>query len=509
MNAIGYVRISKKDQSAYSLPDQEARIREYCERNSLDLREICRDDGECSETFDRPDYIALENFIKLHKGEVHYLIVLDHDRFSRNVGEALRKIEELHKKFGVKVLSVAEPINLDTTDPNVFLSRAFKYVFANHELLNIRKRTSRGIRNAMESGRCVNNAPFGYVNARDEHNRPILMIEPKKAETVRAIFDQFIAGVPLGLLRKSAYRMGCNRPGHSSLIKMLSNPLYAGLIRLPAYEGKPERMIKALHEPIITDATYWVAQEILRGRPGQKARPKDEFPLRGILRCACGAHMTAGFSKGRSKYYLYYQCTKERGLNFKGEEVHEKVEQVLYHLSFSDKQVGRITSFAREELTKSVGYRVHSLKTKEGEFKEIVEKIERLEYKMINDEIEASTYKVWFRKLNAQRAVLENEISSLKKSKKSIFDELDEAIPLLTNLKSLYCEVSLEGKQLLLKTGFELGIIYDGSRLRTAMINPALVDNYFNMKEKGLLLVEQPDEFLLKNYSCTGNRTII
>jgi site-specific DNA recombinase len=214
--------------------------------------------------------------------------------------------------------------------------------------------------------------------------------------------------------------------------------------------------------------------------------------------------MTAGFSKGRSKYYLYYQCTKERGLNFKGEEVHEKGEQVLYHLSFSEKQVGRITSFAREELTKSVGYRVHSLKAKEGEFKEVVEKIERLEYKMINDEIEASTYKVWFRKLSAQRAVLENEIASLKKSKKSIFDELDEAIPLLTNLKSLYGEVSLEGKQLLLKTGFELGIIYDGSRLRTAMINPALVDNYFNMKEKGLLLVEQPDEFLMKNYSCTA-----
>ncbi len=355
MNGIGYVRISKKDQSAYSLPDQEARIREYCTRNDLGLNEIYRDDGECSETFDRPDYIALENFIKAHKGEVQYLIVLDHDRFSRNVGEALRKIEELQKKFGVKVLSVAEPLNLDTSDPNVFLSRAFKYVIANHELLNIRKRTSRGIRNAMESGRCVNNAPFGYVNARDEHGRPILKIEPMKAETIRTIFAEFIGGVPMILLRRNAIRKGYKRSGNSAMIRLLSNALYAGLMRLPAYEGKPERIIKALHEPIISEGTYWIAQEILKGRPGQKARPRDEFPLRGILRCDCGAHMTAGFTKGRSKYYLYYQCTREKGRSYKGEEIHDKVDRLLELLSFSDEQVLKIANYAEGRTFKSGG----------------------------------------------------------------------------------------------------------------------------------------------------------
>jgi len=504
MNAIGYVRISKKDQSAYSLPDQEARIREYCVHNNLYLKEIYRDDGECSETFDRPDYIALEDFIKVHKGEVQYLLVLDHDRFSRNVGEALRKIEELQKKFGVKVLSVAEPLNLDTTDPNVFLSRAFKYVFANHELLNIRKRTARGIRNAMESGRVVNNAPFGYINARDDRDRPILKVDAEKAETVRVIFQQFIGGVPLTLLRKNAAKMGCNRPGHSSLLKMLSNSLYAGLIRLPAYEGKPERMIKALHDPIIEESVYWLAHEIIKGRPGLRARPKADFPLRGILRCDCGAHMTAGHSKGKTKYYMYYQCTKEKGRSHRGETVHDKIEKVLYCLSFSEGQVTKITRYAKDELSKSTNYKTVMLKSKQEEFMEIAGKIEKLEGKMINDEIEASTYKVWFSKLNGQKAVVENEIISLKMDNKSKFDRLEEAIPLLTNLKHLYISTALEGQQMLLKKVFEVGIKYDGSIFRTPMINPALVDNYLRMKEKGLLLVEQPDAFLTNSYSCTA-----
>ena len=372
----------------------------------------------------------------------------------------------------------------------MFLSWAFKYVFANHELLNIRKRTSRGIRNAMESGRCVNNAPFGYVNARDEHGRPILKIEPAKAEAIRAIFAEFIGGVPMILLRRNAYRKGYKQSGNSAMIRLLSNALYAGLMRLPAFEGKPERIIKALHEPIISEGTYWIAQEILKGRPGQKARPRDEFPLRGILRCDCGGHMTAGFTKGRSKYYLYYQCTKEKGRSFKGEEIHAKVDPLLELLSFSNEQVLRIAKYAEEELSKAVDYKVKSLRSKETEFQNLNLKIERLEYKIINDEIEAKTYKVWFAKLSAQKAVLENEIVALRKGKKTVFDNLEEAIPLMTNLKNLYHGVSLEGKQLLLKTGFELGLVYNGEVLRTAMINPALVDNYLRIKEFGLLELE-------------------
>jgi DNA invertase Pin-like site-specific DNA recombinase len=123
--AIGYVRISKKDQSVYSLDYQQSHIQEYCIKHDLELMATFRDDGESSYSFDRPDYIALENFIKQHKGAVNYLSIVDHDRFSRNISEALSKITYLEKKFGVKVLALSEPLNLDTSDPSIFLNRAF------------------------------------------------------------------------------------------------------------------------------------------------------------------------------------------------------------------------------------------------------------------------------------------------------------------------------------------------------------------------------------------------
>ena len=504
MNAIGYTRISSKDQSVYSLPYQAQRIQEYCVRNDLYLKEIYEDNGECSATFDRADYLALERFLKAHKGEVHYLIVLDHDRFSRILVDALRKIEELQTKFGVKVLSVEEPLNLDTADPNVFLHRTFKYAFANHELLNIRKRTSRGIRRAMEEGRVVNKAPYGFTNARDGQGKPILLVDKDKAEVVREIFRQFVAGVSDKEVRKYASKMGCKREGHSSLLKLLDNPLYAGLIRLPAFEGKPERYIKALHEAIIPESIYWLAHEIIKGRSGNRARPKADFPLRGIMRCECGAHLTAGFSKGKKKYYMYYQCTKEKGRNFRGEDLHDKVEQVLHCLSFSGGQIVKISTYAKEELSKAMNYKTVLLDAKYSEFNSVAAKIEKLEEKMLNDLIDPSTYKTWFARLSAERGALENEIIALKRDKQTVFNRLVEGIPLLCNLRNLYISTTLEGQQMLLKKVFEVGIKYDGKVLRTPMINPALVDNYLAMKEKGLLVVEQPDDFLRKSWSCTA-----
>lgn len=109
MEAIGYIRKSTKDQSHYSLEYQEKAIRQYCEHNEVELGVAYVDDGESSYSFDRPDYQALETFIKQQRGRIKYLIVLDHDRFSCNFPEALMNIEQLEKKHGLKVVATNDP----------------------------------------------------------------------------------------------------------------------------------------------------------------------------------------------------------------------------------------------------------------------------------------------------------------------------------------------------------------------------------------------------------------
>lgn len=90
---------------------------------------------------------------------------MEHDRFSRDLSEALSKINKLERDYGIKVVSVDEPLDIDTSDPATFINRAFRYATANAELLNIRSRTKRGIKRARLEGRFINKAPFGTGTA--------------------------------------------------------------------------------------------------------------------------------------------------------------------------------------------------------------------------------------------------------------------------------------------------------------------------------------------------------
>lgn len=196
MKAIGYIRLSRKDQSKYSLAGQESAIKSYCAKYGLQLLNIFTDNGQCSDTFERTNFKALEYFLHQNKGAVRYLIVMDHDRFSRDLSQALSKINELKRKYRVDVLSVDEPIDLNTSDPQIFISRTLKYAMANLELLNIRKRLRNGIRNAMESGRFMQKAPFGYKNGLDISGKSTLLIKEAEAVIVRKIFQDYRLACP-------------------------------------------------------------------------------------------------------------------------------------------------------------------------------------------------------------------------------------------------------------------------------------------------------------------------
>jgi hypothetical protein len=62
---------------------------------------------------------------------------------------------------------------------------------ANNELLRIRQRTSRGIRQALESGRFVNLAPFDYINRKEERRKSKIHVDEEKAMIVRKNIFRF------------------------------------------------------------------------------------------------------------------------------------------------------------------------------------------------------------------------------------------------------------------------------------------------------------------------------
>ena len=104
--AIGYVRISTKDQSNFSIEGQEKYIREYAEKHSLEIVAMFTDAGKSAKNFDRADWKLLESFIAIHHRDVDILIVAKYDRFSRNAAQGLNKIELFEKKYHIIIVSV-------------------------------------------------------------------------------------------------------------------------------------------------------------------------------------------------------------------------------------------------------------------------------------------------------------------------------------------------------------------------------------------------------------------
>ena len=507
MNAIGYMRLSTKDQSK-SLEYQESTIRKYCRKNSLSLIDLFKDNGESSYTFDRPDYKALENHLKKYRGECQFLIVLDHDRFSRNLPEALLKIAELERKYGVKVLSTSERIDLDTSDPDVFMKRAFDYMMANKELFNIRKRTKQGIRNAKENGRYLGRAPYGYNNILDGTKRNLIEINKAQAIIVERIFQEYLSGIPPYLIYKNVKAVGFKQTGHNAIFNILKNSIYAGLIKVPAYRELPEKYVKGIHEPIISETEYWLAQRMMiESRRRTRLQPEENFPLRGVLKCSCGKSMTAGWSKGSKNYYLYYRCLEHTNINIPGNLLHENFEKVLRGLSFEKHHVNYLLEIYKTMLTEPLKMKQERGKEKINELREINRKIFKLEERFMNDEIESSTYQTWFKKLKEDKAILEYSInsSSMPKINKNI-DIIQRLLPRLSNLYEIYEKGNITQKHTLIKGVFKHNLHWADGAFRTKYIDPTFHDNLLKIKEKGLLFNEQPFRKSDINPISTPNR---
>ncbi|WP_371878173.1 hypothetical protein [Chitinophaga nivalis] len=146
-----------------------------------------------------------------------------------------------------------------------------------------------------------------------------------------------MAGVPFSLIFEEARSLGFNRTGNNCIQHVLGNSLYAGFIRIARSASQPERLVKGLHQPIISLSLFNTAQGLLNRRHKPIAsKHKQIIPLRGILRCPCGAAISGSYSGGRSRRkYLYYFCGKEHSYNFPGETLHLRFDKIMKQLSFT------------------------------------------------------------------------------------------------------------------------------------------------------------------------------
>lgn len=508
--AIGYVRISTKDQSNFSIPGQEKYIREYALRHGVEVLEIFTDDGRSAKNFDRPDWRELECFIIKHYRQIDYLIVAKYDRFSRNAAEGLQKIELLEKKYGIIIMSVFEEMYIDYDSPFFFKQRADMLVNAEFELHVIRDRTRFGNHQALSSGRFITAAPWGYRNARDEKNKPIIEMMPERKAVIQLIYARYLYGCSLKEIAAEARQAGFTLKGKSSVKRVLSNCVYAGLIAVPAYRKEAAHHVRGIHQGMIEEHLWWEVQRQLGNVPRPRKIDNPEVPLRGELHCQCGKILTAGNTYNKSgRYYWYYKCNSHIGSNFSAIHLHSQFDEMLHHLSLSELHISYLQESARAQLELLLhDKKVKAVKLKK-ELKAAQQNLESAEEKYITGSLAAGSYKKWYGKYSGAIASLRYQLSETEMAASDKWQSFAENIHKLGDIKALWQAATLMQKRIFLRLVFNYSLTYSGGVYTTPWLHPLFIHNALILKEKGLLIVEQPSDKLLKKEGSTPPGSLI
>lgn len=496
--AVGYVRISDSDQSNWSIDGQEKDIRRYCERNGIELLTIFRDDGQSAKNFDRASWRELETFIKKYYREIDHLLVIAYDRFSRNVSEALNMMNKIEKTYGIDIVSITQPIALHPDSPYYFQFRAQMLLGAELELRVIRDRTKTGRYRAAREGRFSSKAPYGYINSRDEQKKPLLIIDKKKKHIVKRIFDLFLAGLNHKQIHRIVAQEGFTLKNNNVIKVMLSNPVYAGLIKVPAHYDDPETIVKGVHQGIVSESIYWRIQAKLNNKLPRRRGDNAVMPLKGVVKHSCDKLLTASRSKGKCNYFWYYVCMNCKK-NISAKKMHDQLLQIISHFNMSEADISRIADIVAKAVTARLASHTQDIERNKKDLKAAKAKLHGLEEKYLENDIDKDSYRKWRAQIKNDIAIFEDNIVSLNVPAARIWAKYEEKLLLLQNLSALYEKASLAGKQLFLNMVFDNNLYHDGLIYRTPYIVPIYLSKVPILNEKGLLILEQPVENLKSN----------
>ena len=469
--AIIYTRVSTDEQNnGYSPSDQKDKLHRYCENNNIEIVGFYHDD-ESGKTFNRPEWLNIMQFIKKNSGYVDNILFLKWDRFSRNVAEAYITIRDL-KKMGVEPQSIEQPLDFEIPESKIMLAiyLAAPEVDNDRRALNI----FHGIRRGKKEGRWLGACLRGYINTRDANNRPIIAPEGgKKEELVKRAFSEFATGLyNIEELRLKLYKEGlkCER---NSFWKLLRNKGYIGKVMIPNFKDEPEHWVDGIHEAIIPTETFMEVQDILEGRkkklPNKFQTIRDEFPLRGFLKCSvCERTLTASSSRGKmGTLFYYYHCSRGCKERYKAQTVNEEFEKMLSKIK---PNIQSINLFA-EILKNGFKGRNNTVRTELAKVQQDVAKqkqrLKNAKSMVLDGEITSADYKEM--KVDIEEALLkfENDEAKLLSGIENYGHLIDDSLEIIKTVEKHYHIKDTVAKQRILSSIYPEKLIFEKTTYRT------------------------------------------
>jgi len=511
--AIRYLRFSNLGQSNGSIERQELYTDQWLQYNQVHLVDTFVDRGHSAKTFERPDFIKLRAFIVKHQNNVDYLVVDQLDRFSRDAGEAMTLVKTLQRQYNIQIVSVTEGITFDYDTPGSYFRTGLQLLLAEEDNINrsIKIRGGNYTARAKEGRFLSNLAPFGYTKVGEGKERTIV-VQENDAKIIHFIFNAYLQNVPLAEISKQARRLGFNRGGNMAIERILTNPVYVGMVKAKAFKEYPGGLFPGIHEPIIDKMTWDVVQNKMKKPEKTRVSIDDNLPLRGILKCHCGQPLSGAPSRGKGgKWFYYYKCKHPHHNNISAVKSHNQLLEICELMSLRQQDVKHLRDTAEESLEGAMKRQKRELFEKKTELEKVQEKLFAVEEKWISSQISKETYDRWCSNYNTEINSLKLMVSKLGKDESQGYKILSRHLNQLEDIKHIYNEADTLKKREFITLVFDSNLYYENGVYRTPSMMEILSRNWLKMKEKGLLIFEKKRDNLtiIPSGGAGGIRTLV
>jgi site-specific DNA recombinase len=260
--------------------------------------------------------------------------------------------------------------------------------------------------------------------------------------------------------------------------RMVRNPVYCGKLIIKAHKNEDAYIVDAQHEPLISEALFYEAQDVLNGRKrvvAAKMVSLQSLPLRGFIRCnKCHKMLTGSSSKGQYQHYYYYHCDSACGVRYNAVETNKKFLELLQTW---------VINPAAVELFRLVISLVYKNRTRNetnaktdilNDLMKQNEKMAKARRLLLDEDIDAADYKLLKVDCEAQIARLEaklQEISEQKIMRVDIDSLLDRIIDSFSKLDELFVNADVKKQRHVISSLFPEKLVFDGVQHRTFKYN--------------------------------------
>lgn len=342
-----YVRVSTEKQSeeGYSIEEQTARLKAYCQSLDWVIVKTYVDDGYSGATTNRP---ALQALIQACRDRLaDSVVVYKLDRLSRSQKDTLALIEDCFLANDVDFISMTE--NFDTSTPFGKAMIGILSVFAQLEREQIKERMSMGkvgrAKSGLFHGGGYNPIGYDYIDGN-------LVINEYEAAQIRELHQLLHQGMSLNAIAREMHKRGYTTPNGEwtkhNVKRVLTNPLYIGILK---YKGEE---YAGQHQPIIDKDTFDKSQKLMEVtlKPNGRKISKSVY-LSGMVYCGvCGEPYIIHSSHPK---YQYFRCKTHQNFVAKmsdvdcvGESIRvDKIDDIVFgeirKLSLDKKALKHIT----------------------------------------------------------------------------------------------------------------------------------------------------------------------